>query len=50
MKTVQANYRNFPLAKCATHQYKLADAQKALEAVDTGEVIKAVIFPQGIAK
>lgn len=47
-KLVRANWKQFPLVECVTHKYELVDAQKALEAVTAGEVVKAVIYPQGI--
>ena len=49
-KSVQTNYRNFLLVESDTHKYELADAQKVLGAFAPGEIIKADMFPQGVAK
>lgn len=46
-KLVKANWKKFPLVECVTHRYELVDAQQALEAVATGQVVKAVVYPQG---
>ncbi len=48
IKIVRANWKDFPLVECVTHKYELSEAQKALEAVAAGEVVKAVIYPQGV--
>lgn len=46
IKLVQAHHQTFPLADCVTHRYNLRDAQKALDDVLGGKVVKAVIYPQ----
>lgn len=47
-RLVAAHYKAFPLEQCVSHRYELEDAQRALEDVSAGKVLKAVIYPQGV--
>lgn len=45
VRTVESSHSRFPLLQCITHRFPLAEAQKGLETVMKGEVVKAVIVP-----
>jgi 5-exo-hydroxycamphor dehydrogenase len=45
IQVARRHHREFPMVEAVTHRFRLAEAQKALEAVSRLETVKAVITP-----